>query len=416
MLRKTMTSLMVLTIAFSVSSTVMAGGNDYTFSMTGGAGSTGDSFTAAAMLDNAGGEIQGWSLGVCVDPAALTVDGAGMGADTATAKNGGEPDFHQIGVFTTGATQGVVLCFTGCATIGAVSGFEMMTMDVTIAGSSDTSMDYCDTNGTPPVSTVVVVGGASIPPAQSSGSVDVINPNQLTASSSTAVLGGAASTTVSLVNVTMPAIDAVQVNISYDPAIASLAGIAPDFAFDFFAVQDPTTTPGYIVMGGLGDDGSDGTYDNLIPAGATTALFSVAWQTNAEGTMNSDFVDGVGSPSQDNAVWAGQGFLDQPTLVGGTLTVVNFNPFLRADCNSDDDVNIADGIYLVNHLFQGGPVPTCNDACDTNDDGSLDAADAIYIFNYRFLDGPAPMAPFPAADLDPTPGDGLGCNGDADDL
>ncbi|NCG13106.1 MAG: hypothetical protein GWP38_07160, partial [Planctomycetia bacterium] len=54
--------------------------------------------------------------------------------------------------------------------------------------------------------------------------------------------------------------------------------------------------------------------------------------------------------------------------------------------------------------------------CDSNDDGSIDAADMIYIFNYRFLEGPAPLAPFPAADLDPTPGDGLGCDGDADDL
>lgn len=417
MLRKIMTSLMALTIAFSIQATANAGGSDYTFTVTGGSGSTGDSFTAAALLDNVGADIQGWSLGICVDPAALTVDGAATGADTATSNDGDSPDFDQIGVFTTGATQGVVLCFIGCSVVGIVSDFEMMTMDVTIAGSSATTISFCDTNGTPPVSTVVVSGGASIPPTQNSGSVDVINPNQITASSSTAVLGGPASTTVSLVNVTMPAIDGVQANMTYDPSIGMLTGIAPDFAFEFWAIQDPTTTPGFIVFGGIADTGGDGTLDNLIPAAATTALFTVGWQTMAEGSMANDFVDGQGTPSQDNAVWAGQAFIDQPTLVGGTLTVVNFNPFTRGDCNSDGVVNIADGINLINWLFQpGSPEPLCDDACDSNDDGALDASDAIYCFNYRFLDGPAPLAPFPGADLDPTPGDGLGCNGDADDL
>ena len=416
MLRKIITSLVVLTIAFSIHATANAGGSGFTFSVTGGSGSTGDSFTSSAMLDNTGSDIQGWSFGVCIDPAALTINGAASGAGTATSNDGGTPDFDQIGVFSTGATQGVVLCFVGCSVVGLVSDFEMMTMDLTIAGASDTTISFCNTNGTPPVSTVVVTGGASVPPTQNSGSVDVINPNQLTASSSTAVLGGMAATTVSLVNVTMPAIDAVQANMTYDPSIGMLAGIAPDFAFDFWAIQDPTTTPGFIVFGGIADTGGDGTLDNLIPAAATTALFSVAWQTMAEGTMANDFVDGQGTPSQDNAVWAGQAFLDQPTLVGGTLTVVNFNPFIRGDCNSDSVVNIADGINLINYLFQLGTEPDCDDACDSNDDGALDASDAIYCFNYRFLDGPAPMAPFPGADLDPTPGDGLGCNGDADDL
>ena len=154
----------------------------------------------------------------------------------------------------------------------------------------------------------------------------------------------------------------------------------------------------------------------MIPAASTTALFTVGWQTMAEGSMANDFVDGQGTPAQDNAVWAGQAFIDQPTLVGGTLSVVNFNPFTRGDCNSDTVVNIADGVYLINKIYQGGPTPICWDACDLNDDGFPDISDAIYCFNYRFLDGAAPLAPFPGAGLDPTTGDDLGCNGDADDL
>jgi hypothetical protein len=95
---------------------------------------------------------------------------------------------------------------------------------------------------------------------------------------------------------------------------------------------------------------------------------------------------------------------------------VNFNEFLRSDCNNDTIVNIADGVYGLNYLFQSGPDPFCDDACDSNDDGLIDASDMIYIFNYQFIEGPAPQPPFPVADLDPTPGDGLGCNGDADNI
>ncbi|MDG1454666.1 MAG: hypothetical protein P8R38_00515, partial [Planctomycetota bacterium] len=136
-----------LTIAMAVSFLpgVAFGGGGFLLSLTGGSGASGDSFSSSALLSNSGGgDVQGWSFGVCSDPAALSVDAANSGADSETAKNGSPPDFNQISTFAEGATQGVVLCFTGCATIGDVTDFEMMTIDYTITGSSDTNIDYCD--------------------------------------------------------------------------------------------------------------------------------------------------------------------------------------------------------------------------------------------------------------------------------
>ncbi len=415
MLRSMMTMLTITVAVLFLPVAAHAGGGAFQFSLTGGSGAAGDSFTASCLLANSGGgDIQGWSYGVCSNAGDLSVDAANSGADTETAKNGSPPDFNQISTFADGATQGVVLCFTGCAVIGDTSGFEMMTIDYTIAGSSDTDICYCNTLGGPPVNTVVVVGGASIPPDTSCGTVDIINPNQLSASSATAVLGDAASTTVSFNNVNYPAIDAVQINLGYDNTIVSPTGIAPDFAFETFLVQDFSGNGGAIVMGGLAD--VTPPLDGLIPAGASTDLFTVSWSTDAEGTSAMTFPASAGSPSQDLLFVAGQSSLETPTLIDGALTVVNFNQFLRCDCNADGIVNIADGINLINYLFQNGPEPVCDDACDSNDDASIDAADAIYVFNYRFLDGPPPLAPFPSAGLDPTPGDGLGCDGDADDI
>ena len=417
MLRKFMTGFVVLAVIFMVTTTVDAGGGDpdYVFSMSPALieGAPGSSHGAAAILDNFGGEVQGWSYGVCHDTANVSLTDVVTGADTDTAKNGGPVDFDNINLEPGGVTQGVVICFTGCATVApGTTGFEMLTMTYTIDGTANSQICFCDTLGAPPVSTVAVVGGASIVPVTNCADVEPENPNQLIASSGLAVLGDPASTTLSLNNVTMPGVDAIQMNVTFDDTILGLSGVSPLFAFEFFAVQSGSS--GEVVMGGVAD--MSPPIDNVIPAGSQTDLVELSWSTDAEGASAIAWADGLGNPPQDIIVVTGQTTQQQPTLVDGTMTVVNFNSFVRGDCNNDSTVNIADGIYGINYLFQMGPEPTCDDACDSNDDGGIDASDCIYIFNYRFLDGPAPEAPFPGSDLDPTPGDGLGCDGDADDI
>jgi len=69
--------------------------------------------------------------------------------------------------------------------------------------------------------------------------------------------------------------------------------------------------------------------------------------------------------------------------------------FRRSDCNADGLIDIADGIYTLNFLFQGGSAGECYGACDTNADSVIDVADAIYTFTYQFNDGPMPSASLP---------------------
>ncbi|MGE3424793.1 MAG: VWA domain-containing protein [Dehalococcoidia bacterium] len=82
--------------------------------------------------------------------------------------------------------------------------------------------------------------------------------------------------------------------------------------------------------------------------------------------------------------------------------------FIRANCNDDGIVNVADIIFIINYLFLNGPEGPCFDACDANDDGRLDLGDAMFIANYQFFNGPLPASPFPACGVDGTP-DALGC-------
>ncbi len=82
--------------------------------------------------------------------------------------------------------------------------------------------------------------------------------------------------------------------------------------------------------------------------------------------------------------------------------------FVRGDANDDGGVNLSDAIYTLEYLFQGGPVPACEDAADVNDDADLNLSDAVYLILHLFVSGAPPAAPYPDAGLDPTP-DGVRC-------
>ncbi len=95
----------------------------------------------------------------------------------------------------------------------------------------------------------------------------------------------------------------------------------------------------------------------------------------------------------------------------GNAAEANADPvyrFVRGDINSDGAVNLADSIFLLNFLFQGGPGPTCEKAADTNQDDAVNLTDAVYLLNHLFQGGPIPPAPNvetgPGVDLGP-----LGC-------
>lgn len=79
-----------------------------------------------------------------------------------------------------------------------------------------------------------------------------------------------------------------------------------------------------------------------------------------------------------------------------------FVPFTRSDCNADGNIlsgskcDLADTIFLLNHLFRGGPTPTCRQACDSNADDDLDIADGVFSLVFCFSSGAQPPAPFEA--------------------
>ena len=113
------------------------------------------------------------------------------------------------------------------------------------------------------------------------------------------------------------------------------------------------------------------------------------------------FSNALGNPTVDNVVVVAGLSLDAAFVDGSVnLEPVTDTPFLRGDCNSDLKADIADGVWILNFLFQAGPAGACAEACDADDNGDLDMVDAMYIIQYRLLNGPAPAAPFPECGIE----------------
>jgi hypothetical protein len=69
------------------------------------------------------------------------------------------------------------------------------------------------------------------------------------------------------------------------------------------------------------------------------------------------------------------------------------SPYICGDTNNDEAVNIGDVVYLVNHIFNNGPVPLHTAAVDVNCDGNINVGDAVFLGNYVFQpDAPEPCS------------------------
>mgnify|MGYP001175101084 FL=1 len=403
--------LLIVTAMLAFAGTV---GAQTTFSISSGSIPAGGSGSLSLSMDNSGTEIQGWSLGACNDTVFLTVDAANSGADTETAKNGSAPDFNQISTFADGATQGVVLCFTGCAVLTDVAAFEMLTIDYTGVAEGSTSVAYCNTLGSPAVETVVVVGGASLSPAQNSAAVDVLgvpdpeytytsgsgsanyNPADGNASATVAISieetdnsGLGANFPNSTQGFSMGLSNSAEVTPT--EVVADL-GFDPDFAEVGLFANGWTIGVVYAFTGGVTLD-FDGDLE-IIAASYETGGSMAGDEAGTTATLS--WSDDLGSPAVANVV-VFEGGSYPASFVDGSIALnpVVTTDFIRGDANSDGIVNIADGVWIIYELFLNGPSSNCSVASDANGDELSDIADASFIIMYRFMGGAAPTAPFP---------------------
>jgi hypothetical protein len=79
------------------------------------------------------------------------------------------------------------------------------------------------------------------------------------------------------------------------------------------------------------------------------------------------------------------------TLLGDpTLKISRYMRNPTGDVNEDGSINASDVVFLINHLFIGGPSPYPLALGDPNGDCSVNSADVTYLINYLFVGGPEP--------------------------
>lgn len=175
-----------------------------------------------------------------------------------------------------------------------------------------------------------------------------------------------------------------------------LAGIATD--------NKPTTTKPPRQQNTLGKIDSEAAKSSAQPVPASRAGEQIKWQVISSGGTNGasssyqlsgttgQLAVGKGSSA---GYQLGHGFWEQ-FFSGGTSCCV-----IRADVDHNGTgPDIGDLVYMVNFMFNGGPLPPCEDPPgsgyfpETDVDGSgtgPDIADLVYLVNYMFNGGPVPV-------------------------
>ena len=418
---------MILLVLFALPANVFAGGSPFTMSFSsssvvqGGQAAVDFSFTHA---DPNG--VQGFSFGVCHDTDVLTLEPVGTSGDfdevvdwapaVETLKQGGAPDFFQQNLESGGWTVGCVICFTSCDVL-APGTYEFGTAYYRVNGAvgATGSVGLCSTLGTPPVSAVAVVGGASLPMTTVDGSVEVLDVPPIVFS-----------------------YIAPDKNVNYDPA----TGIG-DFSASLSISEDPsnatypTNTQGFSMsvttdtsyMTPLSAEISSAV-NAIQPAFAQSQILANGWTVGVvysfqvpiflqfptatdvveiTGETVSSALTGddtgltiplqwtpIGNPQIFNVVTSSDSSV-LATTQDGSLTL---NPqtnldYVRCDINGDGIVNVADVVWSLQEIFNYGSVGTCNDSKNANGDGIFDVADPIWLISYIFQNGAAPPAPFP---------------------
>ncbi len=127
-----------------------------------------------ALDHNSSGEtVQAWSYGLCHDESSLECLSAADGLGLSDINNGAEPDFSLTRLETNGFTAGVVISFSSSASLPMVNDLEINVATYTGIQEGTTSLQFCNSLGTPNIAVVIVADTISHTPVTVPGEVTV---------------------------------------------------------------------------------------------------------------------------------------------------------------------------------------------------------------------------------------------------
>ena len=389
-------------------------------------------------------DVRGWSIAVCHSVDADTGDDVVEpslieASDTVNTSNDGKEPFFSATQIVAGEAFTIgVLVSSGTDVVGPGTDIEAYTITYDLLAEGAADLTFC-TAGDPAVVSFFAIGGGAdddIRPAVSPGRVIVapVAPFELTLEVPNPVFYPTTGTDAGLVDFdvqiflfeieedspTFPT-DTLgfTLDLAYDPDIVEATdfvtsgvvgelrdGIGP-------AVELPTLDASGTAATMLVVYSFDGTTALVFDGEEASEVAEISFSTldgvlpvvgvdeDTETSMRLEWSDEFGAVPVSNRVshQVEEDIIEEEvTAIDETVMfkpIIPSERFIRGDCNNDLNVDIADGIYLLNARFNDGPQGPCAGACDITGDGTEDSTDAIYLFNHQFLEGPEPPAPFP---------------------
>ncbi len=415
-----------ITLLALVSSTTLA--QDYIFHFdTTASGPTGSVITTRALIDNPGGPLAGWSIGIChedtMDFLEITDGNAPM-----TANAGGPADFVQTNHYPGfGANQGVVVNFVGLNELPIASDHEAITMQTMLLGPDDTTstMSFC--NAVFPGETsefenlAVAPGGIAIVPTMMDGIVEIggLLPFELSAVPSAPSVEQGNSIDVQIMLNAPVENYGFSLGFAHSDAALTLVGADTGTAL---AVLNGGSGPEYLTLD-LDPEGASGlivaclySVSSLLalPAGNGQELIVAHYDapsTAPLGITGLNFSEDLvpQSPSPPTAIVISLGQTSGPVVTSGTsieiLEGVVGVQFQRGDFDGSGSLNLGDPVNLLGYMFNGGAAPLCEKIGDIDDSGSIVLGDPVQLLTYMFSGGSAPAEPFDQCGIDPTEDD-----------
>jgi hypothetical protein len=108
------------------------------------------------------------------------------------------------------------------------------------------------------------------------------------------------------------------------------------------------------------------------------------WTTTPDDTLNSPYT----------VVFNVDDGRDSTDIDSVEITVLPYDVLpstMPGDVNGDGIIDISDGVFLLNYLFQGGPPPNPPAAGDINGDCFIGLSDIIWLLNYLYRGGSPPQ-------------------------
>lgn len=77
----------------------------------------------------------------------------------------------------------------------------------------------------------------------------------------------------------------------------------------------------------------------------------------------------------------------------GVYKYTDLKPWICADANDDEIINLLDITFMMNFLYRSGPVPDPPEAGDVNSDNGINILDITHLINYLYKGGEEPYCP-----------------------